>query len=165
MAGSSGAQGSTRMAGHCHHQKLLLHHPGMKRGALPRILRPQNLRGLIVRVRRRGSRLRNVLFGLLGEICNLPRRMAVECRRGAQGEYLGPWLEESPRTGFLTPCIRTQARIADMQKLFQAYPFLTPIDLPAVLSAWESGFRCGVHQSETRCCGTASSSAEQVATR
>src|ERR1035438_3266097 len=146
MVALSGVQRSTRMAGHCHHRKLLLPHPGMKRGALSRILRPQNLRGLVVRVRRHGSRLRNVLFGLLGEICNLPRRMAVECRRDARGEYLGPWLEESPRTGFLTPCIGTQARIADMQKLFGDYPFLTPIDLPAVLCAWESGFRCGVHQ-------------------
>jgi hypothetical protein len=54
----------------------------------------------------------------------------------------------------------THTRIANTQKLFRDYPFLTAIDLAVVLDAWEMGFQFGVRQTEARCCGTAFSTVE-----
>jgi hypothetical protein len=118
--------------------------------------------GLIGRVLGRGSRWRSVLFGLLYELRNFPRRMAARCKEDIrQGVCLGPLLEQSYDTELLIPCIATHARIADMQRAFQSFPFLTAVDQRVVLDVWEMGFRFGATQTEAKRCGTPSSIAEQ----
>ena len=119
--------------------------------------------GLIGRVLGRGSRWRSVLFGLLYEVRNLPRRMAA-LRKGdiRLGVCSGPLAVWSASKGRLIPCMSTHARNADMQKLFRDHQFLTAVDLPVALNAWEMGFRFGVSQEGERYCDTASSTEAQL---
>ena len=121
------------------------------RGSLP---------GVAARLPDLWFRLRGTLFGLLYEVRNIPRRMAARCKEGAGVVPAGPLLWRPDNKGPLTQCMKTQAHIRDMQKLFRDHPFLTAVDLPVGLAAWEMGFQFGVRQSQAQCCDTSSASAE-----
>ena len=140
-------------------------HRGMKVRVLLNKSHFGNLRGVAVRLPAHLFRWRSVLFGLLYEVCNLPRRMAVRCRGDIRpGVCLGLPLETSASIGPLIPCMSTHARTVDMQKLFRDFPFLTAIGHRVLLSAWEMECLFGVGPQETQCCDTASSIAKQVPT-
>ena len=97
----------------------------------------------------------------MSELRNLSRRMGAQCKEDLRVEVCaGPMLERPASNGSLIPCMSTHTRIANTQKLFRDYPFLTAIDLAVVLDAWEMGFQFGVRQTEARCCGTAFSTVE-----
>jgi|ERR1035441_9656683 hypothetical protein len=80
-----------------------------------------------------------VLHGLILELCSFAHRTRLLWKRGDTRSVEMGSVWELDAQQHLVPNRRTQARNADIQKLFSEYPWCSPEDWHVFLLGWDAG--------------------------